>query len=57
MLDDHILRAQTMRGSPYIKPFETEMEAWESKLINMQDILDIWLQVGKAVCVHRVDGR
>ncbi|KAI5723048.1 hypothetical protein M8J76_000435 [Diaphorina citri] len=45
MLDDHILRAQTMRGSPYIKPFETEMEAWESKLINMQDILDIWLQV------------
>lgn len=45
MLDDHILRAQTMRGSPYIKPFEDEMEAWESKLIMMQDILDIWLQV------------
>ncbi|KAL1453420.1 hypothetical protein WDU94_007560 [Cyamophila willieti] len=45
MLDDHILRAQTMRGSPYIKPFEEEMEVWENKLIAMQDILDIWLQV------------
>lgn len=34
-----------MRGSPYIKPFEEEMEAWESKLIMMQDILDEWMQV------------
>lgn len=45
MLDDHILKAQTMRGSPYIKPFEAEMQAWEEKLIMMQDILEQWLTV------------
>lgn len=45
MLDDHILKAQTMRGSPYIKPFEAEMQAWEEKLISMQDILEQWLIV------------
>lgn len=45
MLDDHILKAQTMRGSPYVKPFEAQMQAWEDKLISMQDILDAWLLV------------
>lgn len=40
LLDDHILRAQTMRGSPYVKAFEAEMQAWEEKLISMQDIID-----------------
>lgn len=45
MLDDHILKAQTMRGSPYVKAFETEMQNWEDKLISMQDILDAWLLV------------
>ncbi|XP_068084555.1 dynein axonemal heavy chain 3 [Anabrus simplex] len=44
LLDDNILKAQTMRGSPYVKPFEAEMQAWESKLISMQDIIDAWLQ-------------
>nr|CAD7259657.1 unnamed protein product [Timema shepardi] len=44
MLDDHILKAQTMRGSPYVKAFEAEMQLWEAKLISMQDILDSWLQ-------------
>ena len=45
MLDDNILKAQTMRGSSYIKAFEAEMQAWETKLISMQDILDAWLEV------------
>lgn len=45
MLDDHILKAQTMRGSPYVKPFEKQMQLWEDKLISMQDILDAWLLV------------
>ncbi|CAH8660135.1 unnamed protein product [Schistosoma rodhaini] len=45
VLDDHIIKAQTMRSSPYIKPFEEEMISWETKLISMNDILDVWLKV------------
>jgi dynein heavy chain len=45
MLDDNILKAQAMRGSSYIKAFDTEMQTWETKLISMQDILDAWLEV------------
>ncbi|CAG9858599.1 unnamed protein product [Phyllotreta striolata] len=43
MMDDHILKAQTMRGSPYVKAFEEEMASWETKLLSMQDIIEQWL--------------
>lgn len=49
MMDDHILKAQTMRGSPYVKAFEAEMQAWEEKLISMQDILEQWLMVSRTI--------
>ncbi|KAG7264995.1 hypothetical protein CRUP_017155 [Coryphaenoides rupestris] len=40
LLDDHIIKAQTMRGSPFIKPVEEDCRLWEQRLGSMQAVLD-----------------
>ena len=44
-LDDHIIKTQSMRGSPFIEPFKEELFAWEETLMTTQENLEIWLQV------------
>jgi dynein heavy chain len=44
-LDDHTIKVQSMRGSPFIEPFKDDVIAWEEVLMSTSDSLEVWLQV------------
>lgn len=47
LLDDHTLRTQSMRGSPYITEIEKDVKKWEKKLMDTSKILEEWLACQK----------
>ena len=44
-LDDHTIKTQSMRGSPFIEPFKEELLAGEEILMTTSDNLEVWLTV------------
>ncbi|RUS73939.1 hypothetical protein EGW08_018296 [Elysia chlorotica] len=48
LLEDHIVKTMTMKGSPFIGPFEEEINQWDLMLHRMKAILDSWLRVQAA---------
>lgn len=44
LLDDHLVKTQSMRASPYIGPHEESVKLWEDKLSMTQDIIDQWIK-------------
>lgn len=45
LMDDHIIKAQTMKGSPFAKPFMEKIVDMESWLVSTQEIMDMWIKV------------
>lgn len=45
LLDDHILKTLTMRGSAFMKPSETEVREWYEKIMRVNETLDQWGKV------------
>lgn len=33
LLDDHVVKTHTMKGSPFIEPFKDEIQIWEETLV------------------------
>lgn len=45
MLDDHIIKTLTMRGSAFVKPCKSEVRTWYDKLLRVNRVFDEWIKV------------
>ncbi|KAF5300254.1 hypothetical protein FQR65_LT09209 [Abscondita terminalis] len=45
VLDDHIIKTLTMRGSVFVKPYESLVREWYDKIIRINDTLEEWGKV------------
>ncbi|CRK98972.1 CLUMA_CG011958, isoform A [Clunio marinus] len=45
ILDDHIIKTLSMRGSAFVKPSEDEVKDWFNKLIRVQSTIEQWGKV------------
>lgn len=45
VLDDHIVKTIGMRGSAFVKPFETQVKAWYEKIVRTNATIDEWGKV------------
>lgn len=45
LLDDHIVKAQTMQASRYAKPHAERIKNWVDALTEVQNVMDVWLKV------------
>merc|ERR1719158_1806395 len=43
LLDDHVSKTQSIRGSPFCRPFEKDCKDWETRLVYIQDTIDQFL--------------
>eukprot|EP00820_Chromera_velia_P013184 Cvel_23772.t1-p1 / transcript=Cvel_23772.t1 / gene=Cvel_23772 / organism=Chromera_velia_CCMP2878 / gene_product=Dynein heavy chain 7, axonemal, putative / transcript_product=Dynein heavy chain 7, axonemal, putative / location=Cvel_scaffold2493:30-23749(-) / protein_length=3778 / sequence_SO=supercontig / SO=protein_coding / is_pseudo=false len=48
LLDEHIVKTQAIRGSPFVKPIEKEVKEWEQRLLHIQDLFEVWMNVQRA---------
>jgi len=44
LLDDHIMRTQAMKRSPFIVALGSKADDWEERLLLIQNIIDAWTQ-------------
>ncbi|CAG5048847.1 unnamed protein product [Parnassius apollo] len=45
VLDDHIVKTIAMRGSAFVKPFESQVRAWYDKIMRVNATIDEWGKV------------
>jgi len=45
LLDEHLVKTQTMKGHPFAKVFEVRILEWEKWLLTAISIVDIWMKV------------